>query len=165
MVVDLAVAEQAEQPLDLVVADGAAQADAVDVAHRNEHGGVVGDDPKMVEAAGGTEDGLVFDPFDDPETMVRVNDLVADFKCHGSPCKERSVWKAESRASSPLSIAHGRGRTQRQTARKRGFSGHFGGCTGGRPRRRFTPRRARVNSLVRMGFRSNPRPAGRRGSR
>ena len=24
--------------------------------------------------------------FDDPETMIRVNDLVADFECHESPC-------------------------------------------------------------------------------
>ena len=86
MVVDLAVAEQTEQPLDFVVADGAAEADAVDVAHRHEHGRVVGDDPEMVKAAGGAENGFVFDALDDPETMIRVNDLVADFKCHGSPC-------------------------------------------------------------------------------
>ena len=86
VVVDLAVAEQAEQPLDFFVGDGAAEADAVDVAHRNEHGGVVRDDSQMVETAGGAENGFVFDPLDDAETMIRVNDLVADFKCHGSPC-------------------------------------------------------------------------------
>jgi hypothetical protein len=40
----------------------------------------------MVKTAGGAENGFVFDAFDDPETMIRVNDLVADFKCHGSPC-------------------------------------------------------------------------------
>ena len=86
VVVDLAVAEQAEQPLDFFVADGAAQADAVDVAHRHEHGRFVGDDAEMIETAGGAENGFLFDAFDDPETMIRVNDLVADFKCHGSPC-------------------------------------------------------------------------------
>ena len=86
MVVDLAVAEQAEQPLDFVVADRAAEADAVDVAHGNEHGRFVRDDPEMIETAGGTENRFLLDAFDDAETMIRVNDLVADFKCHGSPC-------------------------------------------------------------------------------
>src|SRR5947199_272288 len=81
----LAVAEQAEQPLDFAVGDRAAQADAVDVAHRHEHGRVVGNDAQMIEAAGSSENSFVFDAFDDAETVIRVNDLVADFKCHGSP--------------------------------------------------------------------------------
>ena len=85
MVVDLAVAEQAEEPLDFVVADGAAEADAVDIRQWHEDGRVVGNDAQVIEAASGTKDGLFFDALDDPETMVRVNDLVADFKCHGSP--------------------------------------------------------------------------------
>src|SRR5439155_26327243 len=88
------------------VADGAAQADAIDVADGHEHGRVVRNDPEMVEPAGGTEDGFVFDSLDDPESMVRVNDLVADFKCHGSPCQEALLWYAESSASSPASITH-----------------------------------------------------------
>jgi len=65
MVVDLPVAEQAEQPLDVFVADRAAQAHAVDIAQRHEHGRIVRDDPEMVKTAGGTEDGFVFDAFDD----------------------------------------------------------------------------------------------------
>ena len=85
MVVDLAVAEQAEQTFDFHVADGAAQADAVDVGDRDEHDGFVGDDAKVIETAGSAEDGFFFDAFDDPETMIRVNDLVSDLKCHGSP--------------------------------------------------------------------------------
>jgi hypothetical protein len=57
----------------------------VDVAHRDEHGRLVGHDPKMVEATGRAEDRFLLDPLDDAETMVRVDDLVADLKCHGSP--------------------------------------------------------------------------------
>src|SRR5262249_57450458 len=77
MVVDLAVAEQAEEPLDFFVADRAAKADAVDVAHRHEHRRVVRDDPEMVEAAGPAADGFLFDAFDDPETLIPASDLVA----------------------------------------------------------------------------------------
>ena len=86
MVVDLAVAEQREEPLDFFVADRAAQTDTVDVRERHEHRGVVGDNPEMIETAGCAEDRFVFNALDDPETMVRVNDLVADFECHESPC-------------------------------------------------------------------------------
>ena len=85
MVVDLAVAEKAEQAFDFLVSNSAAQPDAVHVGHRNQHGGVVGHNPEVVEPAGGTEDGFLFDALDDPKTMIRVNDLVADLKCHGSP--------------------------------------------------------------------------------
>ena len=85
MVVDLAVTEQAEQPLDFHIADGATQADAVDVGNRDEHDRFVGDDAKVIETACSAENGLFFDAFDDPETMIRVNDLVSDLKCHGSP--------------------------------------------------------------------------------
>ena len=95
MIVDLAVAEQTKQPFHVVVADGAAEADAVDVGQRHEHSGVVGDDAEMIETAGGTEDGFFFNALDDPETMVRVDDLVTDLKCHGSPCRKRYIWKAE----------------------------------------------------------------------
>ena len=49
----------------------------------------------MIEAAGGTEDGFVFDALDDPETMIRVNDLVADFKRHGSPCWKRYLLEGQ----------------------------------------------------------------------
>ena len=86
MVVDLAVAEESEQPLDFYVADGAAEADAVDVRERDKHGGFVRNDPKMVEAAGRTEDRFLLDALHDSQAMIRVYDLVADFKCHSSPC-------------------------------------------------------------------------------
>ncbi len=89
MIVDLAVAQQAEQPLDVVVADGAAQADAVNIAYGHEDGRVVGDDAEVIETAGGTKNSFLFDALDDPETVIRVNDLVADFKCHESPCRKR----------------------------------------------------------------------------
>jgi hypothetical protein len=43
----------------------------------------------MIKTARRAGDGLLFDPFDDTETVIRVNDLVADRKCHESP-----VWSA-----------------------------------------------------------------------
>src|SRR5215472_14321715 len=85
MVVDLAVAEQREEPLDFVVGDGAAKTDAVDVRDRHEYDRLVGDDAKVIETASGAENSFFFDAFDDPETMVRVDDLVTDFKRHGFP--------------------------------------------------------------------------------
>ena len=85
MVVDLSVAEKIEQPFDFFIRNGAPQADAVDIRERNEYGRFVGDDAKMIETASGAENGFFFDALDDPETMIRVDDLVADFECHGSP--------------------------------------------------------------------------------
>jgi hypothetical protein len=82
VIVDLPVAEQPEEALDVLVVDGATQTDTVDVADWNEHRRVVGNDPEMIETASGTEDGFFFDALDDPETMIRVNDLVDDLKCH-----------------------------------------------------------------------------------
>src|SRR5215831_13296285 len=49
MVVDLAVAEQREEPLDFVVGDGAAKTDAVDVRDRHEYDCLVGYDTEMIE--------------------------------------------------------------------------------------------------------------------
>src|SRR5262249_16150644 len=88
VVVDLAVAEQTEEALDFLVADRAAQADTVHIGDGDEHRRIVRDNSEVIEAAGSAEDGFLFDSFDDPETMVRVDDLVADFKCHESPCPE-----------------------------------------------------------------------------
>ena len=45
----------------------------------------------MVEPAGGPEDGLLFDAFNDAETMIRVNDLVTSLECHVSPVREECV--------------------------------------------------------------------------
>ena len=80
MVVDLAVAELAEQPLDLVVVDGAPQADVVDVGHRHEHRRVVRENPQMKKPARRAEDGLLFDLLYDAETVIGVDDLVADLE-------------------------------------------------------------------------------------
>ena len=62
------------------------QPDSVHIRDGNEHGGFVGHNPKMVETAGRSENSLILDPFHDSEPMIRVDDLVADFKCHESPC-------------------------------------------------------------------------------
>src|SRR5262249_23807436 len=97
MVVDLSVTEQSEESLDFFVGDGAAKADAIDVRNRDEDDRLVSDDAKVIETAGCAENSFFFDPFDDPETMVRVDDLVTDFKRHGFPLSLSccsAVWKA-----------------------------------------------------------------------
>ena len=68
-------------------ADGAPQAHAVSVGKGHEHRGFVGEDAQVVKPASGTQDGLVFNSFDDAETVVRVNNLVANLKCHVSPVR------------------------------------------------------------------------------
>src|SRR3954453_19750993 len=85
VVVDLAVPEQPEEPLDFFVADRAAEADAIDVVHGNEHCGLVRHHPEMVETARGTEDGFGFYSLNNSESMVWVNDLVTNLECHMSP--------------------------------------------------------------------------------
>jgi hypothetical protein len=82
--VDLPVAEEMKQPLDLVVADRSPQADAVDVVHRDKHRRLVRH-PELVETASSPHDGLGLDTLDDPQTMIRVDDLVSDLECHVSP--------------------------------------------------------------------------------
>ena len=87
---------------------------------RHEHHRVVGDDAKVVEASSGTKNGFFFNTLYDPETMIRVNDLVADFKCHESPCLERAM-EGRSSASSSFSIAHLGGIRQREMAKNKAF--------------------------------------------
>jgi hypothetical protein len=88
MIVDLAVAEEGEEPFDFLVVDRAPEAHAVDVVDRHEHRGFVGNHAQVVEAAGGAEYGFGFDALNDAESVVRVNDLVTDLKCHVSPTEE-----------------------------------------------------------------------------
>src|SRR5687767_14144753 len=71
-----------EQALHLLVGDRAPQANVVHVGDRYEHRCLVGNDAKMEKAAGRAEDGFLLDLFYDTETMVWVNDLVANLKCH-----------------------------------------------------------------------------------
>src|SRR5262249_24875789 len=100
MVVDPAVAEQTKEPFNFLVADGATKSDAVYVGNGNEHGRLVRYDTKVIKTAGCTNNCFFLDPFDDAQTMVWVNDLVADFECHGSPCQEalygRPKWCRQS---------------------------------------------------------------------
>src|SRR5215467_863724 len=88
MVVDLPITQEAEEALDFFVGNRPTQADAIDVAQRDEHDRFIRDDAQMIETASRAENCFFFDSLDDPETMIRVNDLVADFKRHGSPCVE-----------------------------------------------------------------------------
>src|SRR5687768_11079149 len=69
-----------EQPFHLFVGDRAPQADVIHVGDRYEHRCLVGNDAKMEKAAGRAEDRFLLDLFDDTETMVWVNDLVANLK-------------------------------------------------------------------------------------
>jgi hypothetical protein len=85
VIVDLAVAEEPEEPFDLLVADGAPEAHAVHVVDGNEDGRLVRYHPEMVEAAGCTEDGLGFDALYYAESVIWVNDLVTNLECHTSP--------------------------------------------------------------------------------
>jgi hypothetical protein len=43
------------------------------------------------ETARGAQNSFFFDPFDDAESVVRVDDLVADLECHVSPVEGRLV--------------------------------------------------------------------------
>src|SRR4030081_146660 len=45
----------------------------------------------MIETARSTKNRLFFDAGDDAQTVIRVDNLIADFKCHGSPCWKRST--------------------------------------------------------------------------
>jgi hypothetical protein len=82
VIVDLAVAEELEQPFNLFVRDGAAEADVVDVGDGDQHRSLVRQNPEVKKTASCAENGLLFDLLDDPESMVRVYDLVTDLKSH-----------------------------------------------------------------------------------
>src|SRR5262249_11162815 len=81
---DLAVAQQLEQLLYFDVGNGPPQPDAVDVVDRDEHGRLISH-PQLIKAAGGTHDRLGFDALDYAQAMIRVDDLVANLKCHVTP--------------------------------------------------------------------------------
>ena len=106
MVVDLAVAQEREQPLDFLVADGFAQTDVVHVCHRNQNRRVVRNNPEVKETARGAQNSFFFDPFDDAEPVVRVDDLVADLECHVSPVEGRVGRTGSCRETAPTSIPH-----------------------------------------------------------
>src|SRR5688500_5796504 len=105
MVVDLAVAQQHEQAFNFFVRDGPTQAYVVDVGDRNQNGRFIRQDPQMEKPASSTENRLLFNFFDDPETMVRVNDLVTDLKSHVPLVSRCGVWQEWSALSGVTSIA------------------------------------------------------------
>jgi hypothetical protein len=82
VVVDLAIAQQLEQPFNFFVRNGSSQANVVDIRNRHKHGRLVRQNPEMEKTAGSTENCLLFDLLDDPESMIRVDDLVTDLKSH-----------------------------------------------------------------------------------
>jgi hypothetical protein len=65
VVVDLAVTQLREQPLDLFVTDSFAEANTVDIGYGHEHRRVVRHDAEVKEAACRTENCFFLDPFDD----------------------------------------------------------------------------------------------------
>jgi hypothetical protein len=85
MIVDAAVAQESEETLDFFIGDGLPQTNIVDIRDGHEHRRIVRHDTQMKEAAGGTENCFLFDPFNDAESMIRVDDLVTELECHVSP--------------------------------------------------------------------------------
>jgi hypothetical protein len=63
-----------------VVLTCAPQPHVVDVDDRHEHRRLIRQDAQVEETARRAEDGLLLDLLHDAETMVRVNDLVANHK-------------------------------------------------------------------------------------
>src|SRR4029453_8352544 len=121
MIVDLAVAQEPEQPLNLLVADRASEANAVDVVQWYEHGGLIGDHAQVVEPACRSENGFCFDALHNAETVIWVNDLVTNLKCHTSPKRRADVGRGKRAVSSPLSIPEGCMRDQRKRPKIRVF--------------------------------------------
>src|SRR5687768_11059428 len=105
MVVDLPVAQQQKQAFNFLVRDGPTQAYVVDIGDRNQNGRFIRQDPQMEKPAGGAENRLFFNFFDDPETMVRVNDLVTDLKSHVPLVSRCGVWQEWTALSGHTSIA------------------------------------------------------------
>ena len=88
MIVDFAISEQREEAIDFLVADRAAEADAVDVIDRNEHGRFVRDHSEMIKTARCAENCFRLDALNDAKPMIWVNDLVTNLECHASPTTE-----------------------------------------------------------------------------
>ena len=51
----------------------------------DEDGGVIGHHAELIKPASSSEDRLGLDPLNHTEPMVRVDDLIADLKCHVAP--------------------------------------------------------------------------------
>jgi hypothetical protein len=85
MIVDLAVAEQAKQAVDLFVADGTAKTYTVDVVDGYEYGGFIRHHAKVIKAARRPKNGFGFDALNNAESVIWVNDLVTNLECHTSP--------------------------------------------------------------------------------
>ena len=88
MVVNLTVAQPAEQPVDVRVGNRPTQANFIRVGQGHQHGGLVRDDLEMVKPASRPEDCLFFDALDDAKSMIRVNDLVTNQESHESPVRK-----------------------------------------------------------------------------
>jgi len=82
MVIDLSVAEQHEQPFNFFVRNGAAETNVVDIGDGHEHRRLIRQNSEVEKTASCSENGLFFDLLDDPESMIRVYDLVTDLKSH-----------------------------------------------------------------------------------
>jgi hypothetical protein len=82
VVIDFAVAQQLEQAFNFLVRDGPAQANVIDIRDRHKHRRLVRQNSEVEKTASSTENSLLFDLLDDPESMIRVDDLVTDLKSH-----------------------------------------------------------------------------------
>jgi len=88
------VAEQATEPAvtavvyegaRLIIGDGSSEPNALDVFDRNQNGRVARNHPQRIKATGGSHNCLFFDSLNYTKSVIWVNDLIANIKCHISP--------------------------------------------------------------------------------
>jgi len=82
---DLAVAEEIEDLADVGGADHGAKAHTVGVLLGNPHAGIVGEDTELVEADLATVDGPRLDALHDANSVIGVDNLLANLEFHGGP--------------------------------------------------------------------------------
>src|SRR5262245_43957475 len=83
--VDLAVAEQREDLAHLGGTNHGTQPHAVGVLLRDPDAGVVGEDPKLIEADLASRDRAGLDALHHPDSVIRIDDLLANLELHGGP--------------------------------------------------------------------------------
>src|SRR5215203_7492862 len=87
VIVDFSVAEKIEESIDFFVVDRPPETNVIDVVYRNENRCFIRHHAQVVKTAGRPQNCFGFDALNDAESVVWVNDLVTDLKCHVSPAK------------------------------------------------------------------------------
>jgi hypothetical protein len=79
---DLSIFEEIENTLDILVRDHSAQADTVDVHHRDFHDGGVREDAKLIEIFRDLLNPVRLDILDNSNAVIGINDFIPDLKGH-----------------------------------------------------------------------------------